>query len=151
MLKRSIQSILLMLVLSGCMVRDQGYIVAEELLDKTAMYCLHRTEGDERRLYELSKQTIIFKGIKLCEEDNLEQKNNSKYKILYSGQWKWDITWYLLDYNLSIYDNKSNLLVATGGSLNSSFVRKTPTAVVDRVVDMIFKTDNLKNLVEDKK
>jgi hypothetical protein len=59
--------------------------------------------------------------------------------VTYVDKWMWDITMYMLELNITIRDPKTDFPLASGDSLHTSLTRKSPTEMVDEVVDNIYK------------
>ena len=54
-------------------------------------------------------------------------------------KWMWDMTMYLLELTVTIHDPRTEVGLATGNSMYTSLIRKSPQAMVDEVVDNILK------------
>jgi hypothetical protein len=59
--------------------------------------------------------------------------------VTYVDKWMWDITMYLLELTVTIRDPKNDYPLASGNSFHTSLTRKSPTEMVDEVIDNIFK------------
>jgi hypothetical protein len=59
--------------------------------------------------------------------------------VTYADKWMWDITMYMLELTIIIREPKSQLPLATGNSYHTSLTRKSPTEMVDEVVNNIVK------------
>ena len=59
--------------------------------------------------------------------------------VTYVDRWRWDITMYLLELTVTIRDPKNDYPLASGKSYHTSLARKSPTEMVDEVLDNIFK------------
>jgi len=59
--------------------------------------------------------------------------------VTYVDKWMWDITMYMLELTVTIRDPKNDYPLASGNSFHTSLTRKSPTEMVDEVLDNIFK------------
>lgn len=59
--------------------------------------------------------------------------------VTYKDKWMWDITMYMLELTITIRDPQNDFPLATGNSFHTSLTRKSPTEMVDEVVENIFK------------
>jgi len=59
--------------------------------------------------------------------------------VTYVDKWMWDITMYMLELTVTIRDPKNDYPLASGNSFHTSLTRKSPTEMVDEVIDNIFK------------
>jgi hypothetical protein len=59
--------------------------------------------------------------------------------VTYKDKWMWDITMYMLELTITIRDPQNDYPLATGNSFHTSLTRKSPTEMVDEVVENIFK------------
>jgi len=62
--------------------------------------------------------------------------------VTYKDKWRWDITMYMLELQVSVRDPKTNFPLASAESHHSSLTRKSPEEMVDEVIDNIFKQGN---------
>lgn len=58
--------------------------------------------------------------------------------VTYLDKWMWDLTMYMLELTISIRDPKTDFPLASGNSFHTSLTRKSPTEMVDEVVDNIY-------------
>ena len=61
--------------------------------------------------------------------------------VTYTDKWFWDITFYLLELNISIREPGSGFPLASGNSIHSSLTRKSQEGMVDEVLTNIFFKD----------
>lgn len=129
---------LVIILLASCVSDQSRYVVPGETLDKMAVYYVVKAENDERNLNAsivremISNGFAVFTGIK----DNAPIKTD--YLINYGSQWQWDITWYLLDFDIRVYTKEHNLFVASANSQQTSLVRDDHSKVVANVINELF-------------
>ena len=61
--------------------------------------------------------------------------------VTYEDKWWWDITMYMLELSVEVYDSKTNFHLASGNSFHGSLTRKTPEEMVDEVISNIFSNN----------
>lgn len=59
--------------------------------------------------------------------------------VTYTDKWMWDITMYMIELTIVVRDPKNDFPIATGNSFHTSLTRKSPSEMVDEVVDNILK------------
>jgi hypothetical protein len=134
-----------MVVVFACFVwgacathRTSGYVVPGETLDKNARYFVVIDLEDDRELNALLERGLATRGIEVSSGLIGTMPADAAYRVGYSGQWQWDITWYLLSFSIRIYGPESGLLIATASSLRTSLVRRPPAEVVSEVLNQLF-------------
>lgn len=60
------------------------------------------------------------------------------YMLEIAPDWHWDLTWYLLELRIAIYEPENKTLIAQAQSQQSSLVRKNIEAVVERTMAQLF-------------
>jgi hypothetical protein len=98
------------------------------------------------------KQPKDDRGIDGLIAANLEKRGyvvtkgpeqNTPYKadvaVTYVDKWMWDITMYMIELTINVRDPQSGFPMAVGNSYHTSLTRKSPTEMVDEVLDNVFK------------
>ena len=128
------------LSLTACVSVDVSrYIVPGETLDKEGSYHIVISENDGHDLHELLKTNMLSKGLFVSFGTREDMPDDVTYLVEYGGQWQWDISWYLLNFNIRIYQPGSKLLVASSNSLRTSLGRKSAERVVVETLEQLFK------------
>lgn len=58
--------------------------------------------------------------------------------VTYQDRWMWDITMYMLELNIQLRDPKNEVQLASGHTLRTSLVRRSPQEMVDEVLGKMF-------------
>ena len=125
----------ILMLSTGCAsVSTDGYIAPGEKLAKSGHYYIVLSERDVRGLHVLLHEQLSLLGYDVKSGYREDTPDNSDYVVEYDGQWQLDITWYLLNFNIRIYQAESGLLVASGSSYRTSLVRKEPPEVVSETL-----------------
>ncbi len=108
--------------------------------------------ADERQadqLQGLVAMNLSARGISVVTGDEAAIYGEDDYVLRMASDWRWDITWYLLDLRVAIYELKNNTLVAQAHSRQTSLVRKDTEFVVERAMASLFN-DPEKSTGDDK-
>ncbi|WP_152454007.1 hypothetical protein [Microbulbifer sp. THAF38] len=131
----------LFLSIVGCSSTMGGYIVPGESIDRNLVYMVEKSAIDERGLDEIISRQLKKKGLKVYTESTDTSKDYD-VKIVYGGQWQWDVTWYLLNVDIRFYEKESSLLLASAYSQRTSLVRKKPSEIVNEAISALFTLNN---------
>jgi len=132
--------VLLLLFLAGCASMEvTGYRVPGQTLSQTGKYYIAYGENDDHGLHSMIQREMEKRGLKTKVGFKSKMPRDTDYLVEYAAQWQWDITWYLLNFNVRISDPKTNLLIANGSSLRTSLVRKPPEVIVAETMEQVFK------------
>lgn len=127
----------LFLSIVACSSTIGGYVVPGESIDRNLVYKIEKSKTDERGLDEIILRQLKKKGLKVFIESSDTSKDYD-VKIVYGGQWQWDVTWYLLNVDIRFYEKEPSLLLASAYSHRTSFVRKNPAEVIDEAISALF-------------
>jgi hypothetical protein len=58
--------------------------------------------------------------------------------VTYQDKWMWDMTMYMLELSVQVRDPESDVQLASGHSMRTSLVRKSPEEMVKEVLTQIF-------------
>lgn len=64
--------------------------------------------------------------------------------VTYQDKWMWDITMYMVQLDIQIRKPVGEIPLATGSSMRTSLVRKSPSEMVEEVLDQIFAKAGIK-------
>jgi len=133
---------LVAIFVSGCANRATSKV--EPGVDLTAIkkvYVKKRLDdkrSDERGVNELIVEKLNTKGI-AAQIGTDESPKGVDAVLTYRAQWFWDITWYLLELDVTLREPESNAPMAKGNSYHTSLTRLSPKEMVSEVIDNIFK------------
>lgn len=96
-----------------------------------------KLEGEDGSVRKLIVEKFRASGFAVTTDP--EPANAPQAVVTYRDRWMWDITMYLLELTVTLHDPRTDVAVATGNSLHTSLVRKSPKEMVDEVVDNILK------------
>jgi len=129
----------ILMFLTSCVTVDVGgYIVPGETLEREGKYYIVFSKNDQQALHETLRESMLSKGLSTKSGFNDRMPEDINYLVEYGGQWQWDVTWYLLNFNVRIYDPNTKLLIASANSLRTSLGRKKPEEIVSETLDQLF-------------
>lgn len=133
-----LSSLLLLSLGSGCAVNRATATVDNPaaLTGLKTMY-VKKLEADGRGIDGLIADKLRTRGYTVT--NGAEKPEGIDARVTYKDKWMWDITMYMLELTITIRDPKTDFPLATGNSFHTSLTRKSPTEMVDEVIENIFK------------
>lgn len=128
----------ILVFLTAC-VEVTSYKDPNEILNNNAHYFLVVSDNDEKLIYKTIENKMLARGLSVEYGSRDQISENTKYLVEYGAQWEWDVTWFLYDFNVRIYDLKSGILIASANSNRSSFGRKSKDLIVTETLNQLFK------------
>ena len=95
-------------------------------------------ERNAEELRSLVAANLERRGYQVETRDSSATLGDGDYIFDIAADWHWDITWYLLELRVAIYEPGNNILVAQAQSQQSSLVRKSIEEVVERAMATLF-------------
>ena len=96
-----------------------------------------KSPADEREVHLLIAEKLRTRGFSVTVDPQPNPKADAV--VAYQDKWIWDLGWYMLELTVTVSDSQRKTTLATGNSHHSSLVRKSPTAMVDEVLENILK------------
>jgi hypothetical protein len=135
-------SMTLLFLNAGCAVnRATAKIDNAGVLNTIKSIYVSKLEADGRGINNLIAEKLHSCGYTVATGDEGKQGNVDAI-VTYMDKWMWDITMYMIELTIVIRDPKDNYPLATGNSFHTSLTRKSPTEMVDEVVENILKEGN---------
>ena len=128
------------LFVSGCSTNVSRYQLPGTDLSNVRAVKIVPPE-DERQAEELRaliESELKERGIEIADEADSTAPKEGTFVFDYAVDWHWDLTWYLLELRVAIYDPADDTLVAQAQSQQTSLVRKSIDIVVDRAMASLF-------------
>ena len=120
----------LCLGLSACTSDPSAYRVPGTDFDRDSVFFIVRNPEDERGLAILIQEEMRGNSFIVSVGKEDERPADAGLVVRYGAQWHWDITWYLLEFQITVHQPEGDLLVASAHSYRTSLARKTPPNVV---------------------
>ncbi len=125
---------------SGCATAQLNSDVAPTA-NLTEIKKLHvvRLPKDERGVERLIADRLNTMGKEATFGERSAAPADADAIVTYQDKWMWDLTMYMIELNVQIRQPTSDIALATGHSLRTSLVRKSPAEMVAEVLNEIFK------------
>lgn len=123
----------------GCSTVLQATKVPGADLSRLKTFYVQKLPADERWIEQLIAKELIKTGYVSSFGSEENPSSPVDAIVTYQDKWMWDITMYMLQLSIQIRDGKDRAVLATGQSLRTSLVRKSPEGMVEEVLGEIFK------------
>lgn len=130
---------LVTLMTTGCSNRATASVSPSTDLSLLKTMYVKKIPADNREVNVLIADKLRSKGVTVTTGVE-EPPGDVDAVVTYIDKWMWDMTMYMLELTININDPKTGAQLATGNSLHASLTRKSPTEMVDEVVDNIYKS-----------
>ncbi len=128
----------LTLMTTGCTNRATANVSPSTDLSMLKTMYVKKIPADNNEVNVLIADKLRSKGVTVTTGTEAPPSNIDAV-VTYVDKWMWDMTMYMLELTININDPKTNAQLATGNSLHTSLTRKSPPAMVDEVIDNIYK------------
>ncbi|WP_438479911.1 hypothetical protein [Oleiharenicola lentus] len=125
--------------LSGCITKLNSEISPGTDLAAINKVYVVRLEKDERGVEKLIADRLSLLGKQATSGERAGIPADVDAIVTYQDKWMWDITMYMIELYVQIRKPKTEIALATGHSMRTSLVRKSPPEMVDEVITDIFK------------
>jgi hypothetical protein len=128
------------LLLSGCATAQLTSDVSPgaKLEDARTFYVVHLPK-DDRGVDKLIADRLNTMGKQATFGEKETAPADVDAIVTYQDKWMWDITMYMIELNVQLRQPKTDIAIASGHSLRTSLVRKSPPEMVSEVLNDIFK------------
>jgi hypothetical protein len=118
----------------GCETSLDGFPLPREARDRGATFTVQHQVKDKRQLDRVIARRLQQRGLEL-----VSSTADADYVVSYVDRWYWDMRNYLIDLRIDVRDAKTNVLVATGRSFQTSLgaMGETPETLIDRTLDVV--------------
>jgi hypothetical protein len=124
--------------LSGCVTRLDATITPGTKLDQVNTFYVVHLPADGRGVERLIADRLNTMGKKATFGEKSEAPAGVDAVVTYQDKWMWDITMYMIELNIQLRQPKTEMAIATGHSLRTSLVRKSPPEMIEEVLGQIF-------------
>lgn len=144
-MKAQFQALAFALLLTGCVTNVSGYRVpGVNMSELQTLVLVPKADSEEgRQLEGLVADEFRRRGFAVL---NARPENGGEGLAIveYSAAWQWDITTYLLELRVALYETDSPLLIAQAQSHQSSLARRPVEEIVARTVaELLGETGDL--------
>jgi hypothetical protein len=124
--------------LSGCATDFQAKPIPGEMRTSSKRYFVERHGQDERHLDATIAGELAKRGVVATSGTSAERPPDFDVLVTYEDRWQWDMSMYLLNMRIDLRDPKTNALLTTGTSMQTSLARKPPDEIIARLVAAFF-------------
>ena len=125
----------------GCSSNLSRFQMPDSDLGDIVALHIDAPDAEERNAEEIRSlvaTNLENRGYRVETRDPSATLGEGDYVFDIAADWHWDITWYLLELRVAIYEPEGNILVAQAQSQQSSLVRKSIEEVVERAMATLF-------------
>ena len=126
-------------LLSGCATQLNSNVTTGTNLSDVKKFHVVRLPKDERGVDRIIADRLNAMGKQATAGEKTAAPADIDAIVTYQDKWMWDISMYMLELNIQFRKPQSEVAIATGHSLRTSLVRKSPAEMVDEVITEIFK------------
>lgn len=129
-----------LLVAQGCSVnRATATLAPGADLTRIRDVYIVKEAGDDHNIDELMKTRLTKMGYTATNGPELPLPYKADAVLTYVDKWMWDMTMYMLELTIHVRDPRTSTSLAVGNSYHTSLSRKSPEAMVEEVLNNIFK------------
>jgi len=130
-------AILPVLGLMGCLSQSSldGFALSPQYARTPAVFFVEKLAADQRGLDGIIVDELRRAGLDAVTNE----PQHYDYLVTYEDHWYWDMRNYLIDMRIDVRDARTNVLVATGRSFQTSLsaMGETPESIIHKVVDVL--------------
>ncbi|MFK7887532.1 MAG: hypothetical protein AB8G16_11785 [Gammaproteobacteria bacterium] len=135
-----ITALSLLLIASGCSTNVSRFqMPGADLADVKRVYL--RPLIEERQASEIQslvESHLTQRGYEIARDPATAESAPGTYAFDMTTDWYWDVTWYLLELRVAIYDPRDDTLVAQAQSMQTSLSRRSTEVIVERAMQSLF-------------
>lgn len=124
---------------SGCVTQLKSDVVPGTDLKALKKIFVVKLPADQRGVERLIADRLNVMGYQATAGEKSAVPEDAQAVVTYQDKWMWDITMYMIELNIQVRQPKTDIAMATGHSLRTSFVRKSPPEMVEEVLTDLFK------------
>jgi len=127
-------------LISGCVTQLTSDLSPGITLSEVKKFYVVHLPQDEHGVDRLIAERLNLMGRTATYGDKSGVPADVDAIVTYQDKWMWDITMYMIELNIQLRKPKTEIAIATGHSMRTSLVRKSPPEMVEEVLNEIFKT-----------
>ena len=129
----------IVVVFHGCATHLSRPMAPTPNLQQYKTFYVVQSDIDSRGIYKViqNELTLLGKDVKTGPRSSMPTSVDAI--VTYHDDWKWDLTWYLLNLLIQFRDPKTNVLLASAASFRTSLARTEPELMAREVLEAILK------------
>lgn len=125
--------------LSGCVTQLKADVSPGTKLGEVKKLYVVKLPADGRGVDRMIADRLNAMGLKATNGERSAMPDDVDAIVTYQDKWMWDITMYMLELNVQLRQPKTEMAMASGHTLRTSLARKSPTELIEEVLNEIFK------------
>lgn len=132
----------ILLFVSGCSTNVSRFqMPGTDLSQVQTLYVRPFEEREANELQTLIEENLRQRGLRIAANEEAIEDTVGGFIFDIAPDWHWDLSWYLLELRVAIYDPKDNTLIAQAQSQQTSLARKNVEVIVDRTMASLFNSN----------
>jgi hypothetical protein len=116
--------------------------VRVEYRNPTLHYFVENHGQDDRRLDQVIAEELRHYGLKVSNGFKSERPAQFDILVVYEDRWQWDMSVYLIHMRIDLRDPKTNVLLGTGSSYQTSLARDDERNIIKNIITGMFGSDS---------
>ncbi len=140
-MKSIISSLLLLcslVFLGGCASNQKGAVMPGTDFSTLKKYYVVHLPADTRGVNQMIADELNSRGFSTTTGEAVNVPADVDAVVTYQDKWMWDITMYMIQLDIQFRKPVTDIPMATGSSMRTSLVRKSPANMIKEVLDQIF-------------
>jgi len=130
---------IVLLLSTGCSSTLQAKKTPGTDLSQLNTFYVQKLPADERGIERLIAERLTQMGFLAVSGSDATPSSPVDAIVTYQDKWMWDLTMYMIELSVQLREPQSRSVLATGHSMRTSLVRKSPEGMVEEVLAEIFK------------
>lgn len=133
--------LLLLIFACGCATNKATAIRVSEMdLAKIKTVYVVEHADDKYKVSGIIKDNLTKRGYQVTVGPEIPPPYATDAAVKYVDKWIWDLSVYMIELTITFRNPSNDFPALSGNSLHTSLTRKSPEAMVQEVLDNIFKT-----------
>lgn len=125
-------------LLGGCATSLDSETMPGVNLSAFKTFYVRKLPADGRGVERLISERLVAMGKRSTYGAEFKPPQPVDAIVTYQDRWMWDLTMYMLELSIQLRDPQNDVQLASGHSMRTSLVRKSPEEMVKEVLDQIF-------------
>ena len=131
---RSIGVVFILMFIISCSTALKVEPVSSEYRKSTLNYFVENHGQDKRRLDIIIANELQKYGINATSGYMSDRPADTDILVVYEDRWQWDMTNYLIYMRIDLRSPKTNVLLSTGSSYQTSLARKSEDEIIKDII-----------------
>ena len=125
-------------ILSGCATNLDSTVAKGVDLTEIKTVFVQKLPADNRGVEKLIAAEMNKLGYEASFGPQMPEGSAFDALVTYQDKWMWDITMYMIELKVQILKPETRFVMASGHTMRTSLVRKSPEGMVEEVIGEIF-------------